>query len=759
MTKKNNSKKERFPEAIRRLLSGQFSTVVRKLSKLLLPSIPILRSFYGFGNLVIKRLHRGRKGLKEADSISQFLTRHVLGATYIERPKLKIPNFVWELRRKSKNSYSFMYFTLCVCQIHRLVTFPPLIELGPILDRFSGSLLGILSRYREMLKSAKVFSETCKLYPLRPFSVGWRVSLKSGPNGTPSLSFAKEDLHALRSTWAGKIFLTFFTRIFPVENKEEVERMISQMDKSIKSKGLLVKSESKFGRDPRRLRKKKSPKGTKVSMDSKSEATIYVPLHSKRHSYMQSRRNTRPICVNRLAGLSDKKGKTRVVCIANIVLQSFLKPIHDHLFNLLRKLETDGTHDQEAQARRVCRATKLGKFCESIDMTACTDRFPALFQCWALSSLGILSKAQALLWYISLCCTPISYWNENQSKWDTLYYRVGQPMGALSSWAVMAMSHHLLVYWAFVSIYPEKSEKFTDYAIIGDDVVIWDPKVALAYREILKLLGIEISEAKSYRDYGLAEFAKGYYRKGHNLKPISPDLLLWNNQEGTGKLVGLIEELKSKSFFLNELDLHSLYPVSVVEFSTILALLKKDQWLFDSPKVGHPDLWYRLAVIRINSGIRSLKPERIHTLTSKWVVQNRAVYGGENYTSPYIAVGIRNSNSLPPVIFPSEGDTNLSLEILLGDDFIAWDPVCWPAGISTLLGKALNVGLSYTDLEIVTSKSERKPKFRMSRSFKSLRKIDYCVYNYVGGNYKALYPAFIMPDESEWKLPINDIQK
>jgi hypothetical protein len=106
----------------------------------------------------------------------------------------------------------------------------------------------------------------------------------------------------------------------------------------------------------------------------------------------------------------------------------------------------------------------------------------------------------------------------------------------------------------------------------------------------LTLLGIEISVAKSYRDYGLAEFAKGYYRKGHNLKPISPDLLLWNNLEGTGKLVGLIEELKRKSFFLNESDIHSLFPVSDVEFSTILVLLKKDQWLFDSPKVGHPDL-------------------------------------------------------------------------------------------------------------------------------------------------------------------------
>jgi len=70
-------------------------------------------------------------------------------------------------------------------------------------------------------------------------------------------------------------------------------------------------------------------------------------------------------------------------------------------------------------------------------------------------------------------------------------------MGALSSWAVMAMSHHLLVFWAFVSVYPSREEKFTDYAIIGDDVVIWDPKVAFRYRQILSLLGIDISEAKS----------------------------------------------------------------------------------------------------------------------------------------------------------------------------------------------------------------------------------------------------------------------
>jgi len=201
-----------------------------------------------------------------------------------------------------------------------------------------------------------------------------------------------------------------------VENGEEVERMISQMDKSIDQKGLFTRVTPESKEPQRKLRRKRNPKGTKVSMDSKSEATIFVPLKVKDNSSMSSSRSRRPICVNRLAGLSDKKGKTRVVCIANIVLQSFLKPVHDHLFNLLRNLETDGTHDQEAQIRRVVRATKLGKLCESIDMKNCTDRFPALFQCWALSSLGILSRGQSLLWYISICCTPITYWDESRKE-------------------------------------------------------------------------------------------------------------------------------------------------------------------------------------------------------------------------------------------------------------------------------------------------------------------------------------------------------
>lgn len=64
------------------------------------------------------------------------------------------------------------------------------------------------------------------------------------------------------------------------------------------------------------------------------------------------------------------------------------------------------------------------------------------------------------------------------------------------------------------------------------------------------------------------------------------------------------------------------------------------------------------------------------------------------------------------------------------------------------MDKALDVGLSYTDLELVTSEFERKPKFRMSRSFKSLRKIDFCVQLFTEGRYNSLFPAYIVGDDA-----------
>jgi hypothetical protein len=83
---------------------------------------------------------------------------------------------------------------------------------------------------------------------------------------------------------------------------------------------------------------------------------------------------------SRLAFLSDKGGKTRVVAIVDILTQSFLKPVHDHFSNILRIIPQDGTFDQDLQRARVLEWTKSDDFISSIDLSACTDRFPVLLQ-------------------------------------------------------------------------------------------------------------------------------------------------------------------------------------------------------------------------------------------------------------------------------------------------------------------------------------------------------------------------------------------
>lgn len=84
---------------------------------------------------------------------------------------------------------------------------------------------------------------------------------------------------------------------------------------------------------------------------------------------------------SRLAFLSDKGGKTRVVALGDIFSQSVLKPIHNHLERILKKLsKVDGTFDQDKQRLRIKAVTMMSKRCYSFDMSSCTDRFPAIFQ-------------------------------------------------------------------------------------------------------------------------------------------------------------------------------------------------------------------------------------------------------------------------------------------------------------------------------------------------------------------------------------------
>jgi len=97
-------------------------------------------------------------------------------------------------------------------------------------------------------------------------------------------------------------------------------------------------------------------------------------------------------------------------------------------------------------------------------------------------------------------------------------------MGAYSSWALLALTHHFIVQVAaWESGVIPHHWWFYDYAVLGDDIVIANPKVAKRYIEIIHLLGVECGLHKSLLSpQGTAlEFAKRTWYKGHDVSPIS----------------------------------------------------------------------------------------------------------------------------------------------------------------------------------------------------------------------------------------------
>jgi len=225
-----------------------------------------------------------------------------------------------------------------------------------------------------------------------------------------------------------------------------------------------------------------------------------------------------PKYLGRLVTLFEARGKVRVVAITDWWTQIILDPLHRGIFDILRTIHEDGTFDQLAPVNRLIayvRATGAPVF--SYDLSAATDRFPIQFQVEVLKLLGV---RWADSWSKLLVSRP---W---YLKGSAVYYAVGQPIGALSSWAMLAISHHIVVQIA--ASRAGWTEWFPHYALLGDDIIIADQGVAAAYRNIMHSLGVQINISKSFEmETGLLEFAKRWIHPFlGDISPMSPGLIL-----------------------------------------------------------------------------------------------------------------------------------------------------------------------------------------------------------------------------------------
>jgi len=222
----------------------------------------------------------------------------------------------------------------------------------------------------------------------------------------------------------------------------------------------------------------------------------------------------------RLALLAEAAGKIRVVALMDIWSQWALRPLHDWIFGVLKEIPQDGTFDQLRPVKALLKKVQPGTTIYSYDLSAATDRIPIVIQELLLAQ--IFGHEYAKAWTNLLVGRPYVIPKRTARECGVprfLHYAVGQPMGAYSSWGMLALVHHAMVQYS--AHRAGVVGWFVLYAVLGDDVVIADDRVARKYRALCRALGVTIGIEKSLVATGRTlEFAKRLFYNGTDISGL-----------------------------------------------------------------------------------------------------------------------------------------------------------------------------------------------------------------------------------------------
>lgn len=373
-------------------------------------------------------------------------------------------------------------FWLGLFNLYRVLKAPGELKLGTITNKFTGSKDGL----RSLMRLSRTFN---------PFSVFTKeLTLSLAPT---EFIMSRSASPSNKVSWFGILTDTLLLR-------EEHPRLWEDILAYLR---LVGADEFKF-----KLEYACSLADRLESFRSKvDENANWIPLLSKSGKRLQSLHSVPykasilehgigpGLGLSQFAIKEEAAGKIRLFALMDSITQSAMSPLHDYMFAILRKIPNDGTFDQEASIARSQDKAVAANCAYSFDLSAATDRLPVVLTAFIFSTIvGI--RMFGGLWRSIMVKRPFGF-NGKVAKAlkvsdGPYFYEVGQPMGALSSWPGLAITHHWIVQLAAFRV-SGKAQWNTQYEILGDDIVIFDSAIADEYRNIMLVLGCEINLNKS----------------------------------------------------------------------------------------------------------------------------------------------------------------------------------------------------------------------------------------------------------------------
>jgi hypothetical protein len=232
--------------------------------------------------------------------------------------------------------------------------------------------------------------------------------------------------------------------------------------------------------------------------------------------------------VGHVQHIQKKGGGTdyRDIAVPNRFIQNALVPCADKLYNLVRHLPQDATFDQDRFDTKIQnRVNNDNLYQGSVDLSKATDNLPlswgeeiirhleemfstkeeqlnnAIFGRVESEAFEARKKAERRFEQSYDLFRTVA-----RANWEDegylIRWKVGQPLGSLPSFAMLAITHNLLV----ESLAATLGLKHSPYVILGDDIVIMNKRLRKRYIRELSSRAIPLSLHKSYEGR-LSEFA------------------------------------------------------------------------------------------------------------------------------------------------------------------------------------------------------------------------------------------------------------
>lgn len=189
--------------------------------------------------------------------------------------------------------------------------------------------------------------------------------------------------------------------------------------------------------------------------------------------------------------------KLRAVANPFRVYQLALSRLGDQLYELIRSLPWDCTHDQDSGVKWAEERLRSGLTMYAVDLSDATNTFPLSLQLELLKKLkGVHDQDINLFRDLS------------KASWlspthGIVSWKKGQPLGLYPSFAAFALTHGLLVASLERKLQLPIGENFR---VLGDDIVISNASLYNEYRKVLKMLEVPVSEDKTLVSNRVTEF-------------------------------------------------------------------------------------------------------------------------------------------------------------------------------------------------------------------------------------------------------------